>query len=135
MRIAIIICFLIIIILLFRFLNFYGYGTYKNVGYRKGVCNYTLASRQVPVNKSYCPYRAILGTWTVSRDFPDFVKSGKLEIKLANPYTFLINGEPSGDISCSIGPQLTIRTGNRVFVLDGDKLLYNGEVYEILQKK
>jgi hypothetical protein len=134
MRIAIIICFLIIVILLFRFLNFYGYGTRKNVGYRKRACNYTLASRRVPVNKSYCPYRAILGTW-ISVDFTKSGKPGKLEIKLADPYTFLINGEPSGDISCSIGPQLTIRTGNRVFVLDGDKLLYNGIVYEIYQKK
>jgi len=124
MRIAIIICFLIVIVTIFYFS---GKGNTGYVGYRKRACNYTLASRRIPVNKSYCPYRAILGRWVVSNTTGDVSK--KLKIELADPYTFLINGEASGDISCSIGPQLTIRAGNRVFLLDGNRLLYYGDVY------
>lgn len=108
--------------------NANGLGKRKYVGYIKNSRNTCgLVPRNVPVNKSYCPYRAILGTWVSGNN--------TLDIKLSDPYTFLINGEKSGAITCSVGPQLTIRTEGKVFILDGDKLMHSGRVYRIFQKK
>jgi len=123
------ICFLFIVVLFICIFKIQYSKKHRHVGYKihgnRTMCK--LVPRNTPVNKSYCPYRAILGTWTDGKNI--------LDIKLDNPYRFLINGEPSGNISCSIGPQLTIRTEGKVFILDGDKLMYSGSIYQILPKK